>query len=528
MPGAEHERGASGASVLEAVLAGTAIGFAFVDAALRFVLVNDAMAAQTGVPVGEHAGRRLDEVLPDRPDVEREVRAVLTSGRHRVDVAETAGNRHWRGSFFPVDGADGEIGVAMVIREVTEEERAREALARERAILAAVVAQVPMGVVVTWGAEHRYVLVNEGGRAMLPGSLDLVGQTLDEALADFPGVRTMAHEVYGAALERGERFTQSALGVPFDDEEAFEGQRYYDATIVPIMVDGRAEGVLSLYVEVTDQVRRRTELERELADEHATALALTRSLLPARLPHVEGLDMAARYQPASERYAVGGDLYDVVRWHEGSTLLVLADIEGKGLQAAGTLALVRHTLRTAALYERSAADILRRLNAVLEIEEAPSAPRCTVALAALAPVIDGRTAARVVLAGHPPPLLVRGDGPVETVGALGTMLGAIDTPRLDEVEVKLCAGDTLVLFSDGLIDAQAPTRFHTHERLAAMLSPQAGARPDRLLDHLHDAALATDAQPRDDLALLAVRVDPPAGGEGGPRPPSPPQDIASQ
>lgn len=512
MPGVERERGTSGASVIESLFAGTAVGFAFVDADLRFVAVNDAMAAQTGVPVDEHAGRRLDEVLPDRPVVEREARAVLASKRQRTDVAETAGSRHWRGNFFPVDGADGEIGVVMVIRETTEEERAREALARERAILGAVVAQVPMGVVVTWGPDQLYVLVNEGGRAMLPGSLDLVGQTIDEALADFPGVLALAHEVYGAALERGERFTQSALAVPFDDEDAFEGHRYYDATIVPVMVDGRAEGVLSVYFEVTDQVRRRTELERELADEHATALALTRSLLPVRLPRVDGLELAARYRPATDRYAVGGDLYDVVRWHEGSTLLVLADIEGKGLQAAGALALVRHTVRTAALYERSAADILRRLNAVLELEEGLSGPRCTVALAALAPVAGGRTAARVALAGHPPPLVVRGGGSVEPVGALGTMLGATDAPRLHEVETDLRAGDTLVLFSDGLIDAQAPARFNTNEHLAAILSPQAGARPGLLLDHLRDAVLATDEQPRDDLALLAAQVRGPHPG----------------
>jgi len=114
-----------------------------------------------------------------------------------------------------------------------------------------------------------------------------------------------------------------ALPVAYADEDAFDGRRYYDVTFAPILLEDRPEGVLTHYVEVTAQVRERTELRRALASEHAAASGLAHSLLPHRLPDLPGLEIAARHQPAAVEYVVGGDLYDAMAWHDGAALLVL-------------------------------------------------------------------------------------------------------------------------------------------------------------------------------------------------------------
>ena len=498
------------ASLLGGMFEGLPAGYAFLDTELRLVALNAAMAAQLGTTQERAVGRRIDEVAPQRSGLTGVLRDVLRRGRRELDVPEEAGGRAWTVNAFPLEAPDGSPGAAVVVRDVTHERTATQELARERAILGRVIEQVPVGIAVLWGEELRFVTVNPSARAMLPADLELLGRPLDEALARHPQVLTQARELYGRVMTSGEPLHVDALPVAFEDEAAFEGSRYYDATFTPVLLGDRPEGVLTVYVEVTEQVRERTELQRALADEHAAATGLARSLLPRRLPDLPGLELAARYQPAAAGHVVGGDLYDALDWHDGAALLVLGDIQGKGLAAAGSLALVRHTLRTAALYERSLNAILLRLNEVLlrdaDAADDLSAPRCTVALAAIAPpAAEQARTLHISLAGHPLPMVLRADGVVEPAGARGTMLGAVADPRFDEVKLGLTPGDTLVLYTDGLSDAQAPAQFNSEGTIAAQLEGCTGLAPAQVLDCLCDELVGRGEQ-RDDLALLAARV----------------------
>ena len=498
------------ASLLGGMFEGLPAGYAFLDADLRLVALNQAMADQLGTPRERALGRRLDDVAPQRTGLAAVVREAVRAGRRGLDVPEESGGRSWKVTALPVEAPDSERGVVAVVREVTREHTALQELARERAILDRVIDQVPVGIAVLWGEELRYVAVNPRARTMLPTDLEIVDRPMEEALAAYPEVLVQAREIYGGVMASGETLHVATLPVAFADEDAFEGSRYYDVTFAPILLGDRPEGVLTVYLEVTEQVRERTELQRALASEHAAASGLARSLLPRRLPDLPGLEVAARYQPAAAEYVVGGDLYDAMAWHDGTALLVLGDIQGKGLAAAGSLALVRHTLRTAALYERSLSAVLLALNDVLlrDAEHADdlAAPRCTVALAAIAPPgADGGRALRVALAGHPPPMVLRAGGAVEGAGAHGTMLGAVADPRFGEVELALAAGDTLVLYTDGLIDAHAPVHFNSEARIARQLEACRGLAPAQVLDSLCDELVGRGKQ-RDDLALLAARV----------------------
>ncbi|MDQ3607958.1 MAG: SpoIIE family protein phosphatase [Actinomycetota bacterium] len=498
------------ASLLGGMFEGLPAGYAFLDGELRLISLNDAMAVQLGTTRERALGRRIDEVAPHRSGLTGVLCDVVRAGRRELDVPEEAGGRFWTINAFPIETPEGDRCAALVVRDVTAERTATQDLARERAILGQVIEQVPVGIAVLWGEELRYVAVNPGSLAMLPPDLELLDRPLEEALGSYPSVLAQAREIYDGVMASRETLHVDALPVAFADEAAFEGSRYYDVTFTPILLGDRPGGVLTVYVEVTEQVRERTELERALADEHAAATGLARSLLPRRLPDLPGLEVAARYQPAAAEHVVGGDLYDAMAWHDGAALLVLGDIQGKGLAAAGSLALVRHTLRTAALYERSLTAILLRLNEVLlrdaDTSDDLTAPRCTVALAALAPPgADGARTLRVALAGHPLPMLLRAGGAVEPAGARGTMLGVVDDPRFDEVDVELTGGDTLVLYTDGLSDAHAPVHFNSEARIAAQLEACTGLPPARVLDCLCDALVGRGEQ-RDDLALLAARV----------------------
>src|SRR3954464_7389777 len=155
---------------------------------------------------------------------------------------------------------------------------------------------------------------------------------------------------------------------------------------------------------------------------------LQRGLLPAHLPQIPGIETAVESRPAGEGELVGGDFYD---WFESgiqSWDVMLGDIGGKGAAAARTTALARYTLRADAGHEDRPSRILALLNGALR-RQAPG-ETCTVAYGRLILRHDDRAELMLSLAGHPLPLVVRGDGAVDQVGAAGNPLGAMPDPLL--------------------------------------------------------------------------------------------------
>lgn len=227
-----------------------------------------------------------------------------------------------------------------------------------------------------------------------------------------------------------------------------------------------------------------------------TAAILQDSLLPDDLPAVPGHELAASYRPAGRGTWVGGDFYDAVET-PGGWMLVVGDVAGQGPAAAALTAQARHTLRTAGALTGDLAATAAHLNATLAAKR-PSA-LCTACLVLLGP--GGR--AQVLCAGHPRPVLVR-DGRAEEVGEWGPVLGAFADAALRPVEVELRAGDLLVLYTDGVLDASGTAERFGHERLHATL---AGARGAEEAVRAVEAALDAFQVGRqaDDTALLACR-----------------------
>lgn len=240
------------------------------------------------------------------------------------------------------------------------------------------------------------------------------------------------------------------------------------------------------------------------------AEALQASLLPARLPAVPGLDIAARYVAAAADVDVGGDFYDVFG-AGGSWFVAVGDVRGKGVEAAAVTGLARHTIRALARVEPSPSAILGHLNDLLVEAEAGSesaVPRfCTVVLARLDLHPGGGAEVTISVAGHPLPVVRRADGTLRECGVPGSLVGLLDTVALTDTCTPLGPGEALVMFTDGVTERHEGRRFFGEDGLASVLTrARPGAGAAELAETLEAAVRDFDARPPgDDMAVVVVR-----------------------
>jgi integral membrane sensor domain MASE1 len=250
---------------------------------------------------------------------------------------------------------------------------------------------------------------------------------------------------------------------------------------------------------VTSERARAEQTMREIA------VTLQESLLPRRLPVVPRIHSASYFRPAGEGQRVGGDFYDLFEAGDGSWALAVGDVVGKGPRAAALTALARYTLRAASVREHRPSRILASLNDAVRREHEVDAV-CTALYATLE--VNG-SAARVTVSsgGHPLPLILRADGRVEQFGEPGTLLGIDAKPSLADHTSELKLGESILFYTDGLLDAYAPKRVVQASDLEAILRSCAGREPSEIIAAMEDSLLnSTDLEPRDDVAIVVLRV----------------------
>jgi sigma-B regulation protein RsbU (phosphoserine phosphatase) len=293
-----------------------------------------------------------------------------------------------------------------------------------------------------------------------------------------------------------------ALGF-YGDQYAAENAFAQALRILGVVVSG----VLAV-IACTLRLRREEVLARlntEAATSRAAvqlAASLQRSLLTDP-PAVPGLELAVRYLPAMRHAQVGGDWYDAFPLAEGSTMLVIGDVAGHDVAAAATMAQARGVLRgIASTVPASPAAVLSALDhALLQLQVDTL---MTVVAATVQPVADGGTTLTWSNAGHPPPVLVSADGTVTVLRRpTNLLLGVTRSARRADHGTPLAPGDTVLLYTDGLVER----RGHTLDEGTAWLVDTLPALAGRPLEQLCDALLAgmAGAVP-DDVAVLAVRV----------------------
>ncbi len=241
---------------------------------------------------------------------------------------------------------------------------------------------------------------------------------------------------------------------------------------------------------------------------HAEQLARTlqRSLSPPRLPQIPGLDVAVHYEPSAPE-EVGGDFYDLFPLSAARAGFFLGDVCGKGPAAAAVTSLARYTMRTAAMLRETPDAILSDLNAALLMEGARAMQTCTAVYGQLDLGVED---ARVTLAvgGHPPALVVRARGAVQSTPAHGTLLGAVGDPAFVTCELSLDPGDAIVVCSDGIHDIELDGVRVDEQRVLEILSGTPGADAQALVDRLVDGLRAARRPLRDDVAIMVLRRTP--------------------
>lgn len=452
--------------------------------------------------------------------------AALTSVPRTLRLTERQGGKEsWvRIRSRPIEGADGEpLYAVSVIEDVTDVKRAefsQRLLARTGELLS---------------HSTDYLRTLDGAVHLL------VPEFADGCMVSLPqpdgtlAITALAHR--DRALERGalERGRPPAMGLDGTAPSAVAmrtgeakllgpvpavmmgGFEAASAIVAPMSAGGETVGTFAFFNErgsrdfggddlgLAVEVARRAGLAIEnarLAEERARVTELLqRELLPSSLPEVPGWEIETMYQPAGELNDVGGDFYEVFRTARGWAI-VLGDVSGHGAAAASLTAEARHTIRAAGTLASDPCAGLRLLDSNLRGRD--DTALCSVAMLVVPDATVPGSEVEVYLAGHPHPLLVRGDSVAE-LGSPGPALGVVPNPSWPPTRIHVAEGEVIVLYTDGVIEARRVDgdRFGV-ERLRESL---AGCeRPDGAISRVRDGLESFLArEPDDDAALVVLR-----------------------
>lgn len=249
-------------------------------------------------------------------------------------------------------------------------------------------------------------------------------------------------------------------------------------------------------------VAQAAERARRFENQHGTAQLLQRSMLPEHLPDLPRLRLAARYDPGVDGNAAGGDFYDSFVLPDGRLAVVLGDVAGHDVQAAALMGQVRAALRALALTDADPTAVLHGLDRLVASLGAEARSDELFVTVVYGVVEAARHRLTLASAGHPAPLLRRPGEPataryIDVPPGVPLGLGG----RRTTVTADFRPGDTLLLFSDGVVERRQQEISIGLERLAAAVAGARGGDPRRL------CAVATAAVPEateDDVAVLAL------------------------
>jgi serine phosphatase RsbU (regulator of sigma subunit) len=235
------------------------------------------------------------------------------------------------------------------------------------------------------------------------------------------------------------------------------------------------------------------------------ATALEGALLPTSVPRVPGFEVATMYRPSHFGDEVGGDFYDV--FGEGDVwYLAIGDVCGKGPEAAAIMGMTRIALRSLAREDdaRPLPEVLGLLNDFLLESELMGDRFCTVCVARIR-VTNGGATVTTCLGGHPPPLLIRSSGSLESLGTPGSLLGLFADVSLHEARAELRRGDGIALFTDGVTELSVERPEEGERLLRSALSTAADEDAAGVVKTVERSVLDPRGELRDDAALVVAK-----------------------
>ncbi len=442
------------------------------------------------------------EAFAGRSEFRFEYRLMHHDGTYRW-VLEVGTPRYAQGEFV------GYVGTAT---DIHERKQIEDALRESEASFRDLANTAP---VMIWTTDERGLVtfVNEGW-------LRYTGTKLEEELGPSWSLGVHPDDAPAVLSSWNEKL---AARQPWELEYRLRGRsgeyRWIVDRGVPRYEAGRFVGYVGTAIDIHERKTMEARLREVYEREHTIAETLQRSLLPERLPRVEGLEIAARYLPAGRGAAVGGDWYDALERADGRVAVVVGDVVGHGLRAAAVMGQLRNAFRAYGLTEASPAEVMARVNRLVMTggEEAMA----TV----LYLVLDRETGELTFAsAGHPPPLVLGSDGARFLEGGRSVPVGAADPGVFREAGAVLEPGASLLLYTDGLVERRDTPLEERLDELA-----EAARRSEGGLESLCDAVLAGvlgDQVPSDDVALLAVSPRPAAADAPRVSLPAEPESLA--
>jgi phosphoserine phosphatase RsbU/P len=392
-----------------------------------------------------------------------------------------------------------------------ERDAAERELRESRDQLEAILSSVPAGIMVL-DQRGRIVFANEIAARMS-------GYRSTQELQDAPP---------DAVLRGAEIFDEHGRPMPGDDLPSVKALRGVESPAVLLrmrgigpgdhrwlmaratpVADGRGGFLAVTVLEEISEIKWTEEALRESEVRHRSiSRTLQEGLSPPRAPEVPGLEVAVRFRALGEASEIGGDFYDLFRIGERRWAVLIGDVSGKGVEAAATAALARHTVRATAQHNDDPEHVLAMLNQAMGRQLSPS--RFCTAVYATMEMGELWMRMRIGSAGHPAPLLLRSHGGTEEVGHRGPLLAGFEHARYGAEPAHLAAGDSLILYTDGVMEAgereEGGRGGLAPSRLAAMLGACTGLDAEGVAQRIENAVMEAEAgNPRDDAAVLVLR-----------------------
>ncbi|MEA2400046.1 MAG: hypothetical protein QOK00_449 [Thermoleophilaceae bacterium] len=462
--------------------------------------VNQAWLRFTGRDLQDDLGDTFGKSChpEDRDDLLtrwRDAFARRSEFRFEYRLMDRNGDYRWVVEVGTPRFAGGEfVGYVGTATDIHERKQMEDALRKSEASFRDLADSVPV-MIWTTDVSGLVTFVNAGWLAY-------TGTTLDEELGASWSLGVHPEDGPTVVTEWYEALEQRRLWEREYRLRATSGEyRWVSERGVPRFEDGEFIGYVGTAIDVHDRKTMEARLHEVYEREHTIAETLQRSLLPERLPRIEGLEIAARYLPASRGAAIGGDWYDALERPDGRVALVVGDVVGHGLRAAAMMGQLRNAFRAYGLAESSPAEVMARVNRLVMTGEDD-------AMATVLYLVLDRETGEVCFAsaGHPPPLVLGADGAHFLEGGRAVPIGAVDPGVFREANAVLPRDASLLLYTDGLVERRDVPLEQRLDELAEVADRAEGG-----LEGLCDAVLAGVLGPRrpsDDVALLAVRPRP--------------------
>lgn len=250
-----------------------------------------------------------------------------------------------------------------------------------------------------------------------------------------------------------------------------------------------------------DEARTQVEIYHELLE------TLRESLQPASMPVIPGYDYTTWHRAATDGHELLGDFYDSFSLPGGRWGVVIGDVCGHGAVAARLTSLVRYTLRAAAMQVDDPGEALRIVDAAIKADRTEEYRFATVFFATFDPEADdGRV--RYARGGHPRPLVRRRDGSVAVLdGGDGPLLGIVPEPVFESATAELAAGESLVMFTDGLVESRndVGAQLGADTVTEVLVRSPKEATTYELLEELVERVETHSAELVDDVAVVVVQ-----------------------